>query len=579
MFPLLEIKKLTIQFPQSKDSHPAVDHINLTVQRGETLGIVGESGSGKSLTALAIMQLLAKQAQLTTGEIVLHLKDTENIVLNQLPEKALHKLRGNHIAMIFQEPMTALNPVMRCGKQLSEVLRLHKKLGRKEAYAQSLQLLNEVKLLNPEKVYKAYPHQLSGGQKQRVMIAMAMACKPALLIADEPTTALDVQVQQAIVDLIKDLKKKYQTTTLFISHDLNLVSNLADRIAVVYHGKIVEEAPVQELFTNPKHAYTKGLMECRPPVDKRLKQLPLLEDFLASDTLKRTEHLYSAENIISPLTRKYQHTKLYAQQPILSVKNLMVSYPVKKIFWGKTKEHFDAVNQVSFELYRGETLGLVGESGCGKTTLSRSLLLLNAATFGSIRYQNQDILQYNRAQQMAYRKKVQIIFQDPYGSLNPRLTAGQTILEPMKAHGLLLPKQRKNKVQELLDQVGLSEDAFNRYPHEFSGGQRQRISIARALAVEPEILICDESVSALDVSVQAQILNLLNRLKEELNLTYIFISHDLSVVRYMADRIMVMQAGKLVETNEADLLFTNPKHSYTQQLLSAIPEQIKKVED
>lgn len=572
MIPLLEINNLTISFKQNKQKNNAVDQLNLKVYRGETLGIVGESGSGKSLTSLAIIRLLSKQAHLDSGEIVLHLKDSEKLTLTQLSEKELRNLRGKHIAMIFQEPMTSLNPVMRCGKQVAEILLLHQSISKKEAKQKTLQLFDEVKLPRPEVMYNAYPHELSGGQKQRIMIAMAMACEPELLIADEPTTALDVSVQKSIIDLIQQLKSKYKTTTLFISHDLNLVSSIADHIAVVYQGKIVEYGPTKELFSNPKSSYTKGLLGCKPPLDKRLKQLPLLEDFLANNGDSRLRFLLSDKNEIAMESREKRHAELYKQQPLLKVENLSLTYPLKKSIFGKTLEELHAVDKVSFDLYKGETLGLVGESGCGKTSLSRCLLLLTKASEGSLYFEGQDVFKYSAADVKSFRKKVQIVFQDPYGSLNPRMKIGQAIMEPMIAHQLYAKQDRKQKTIELMEKVGLSSSGFNRYPHEFSGGQRQRISIARALAVNPEVLICDESVSSLDVSIQAQILNLLNQLKEDFNLSYLFISHDLSVLRFMSDRIMVMDSGKIIEINDADQLFTKPKHSYTKKLLSAIPK-------
>lgn len=572
MIPLLEINNLTISFKQNKQKNNAVDQLNLKVYRGETLGIVGESGSGKSLTSLAIIRLLSKQAHLDSGEIVLHLKDSEKLTLTQLSEKELRNLRGKHIAMIFQEPMTSLNPVMRCGKQVAEILLLHQSISKKEAKQKTLQLFDEVKLPRPEVMYNAYPHELSGGQKQRIMIAMAMACEPELLIADEPTTALDVSVQKSIIDLIQQLKSKYKTTTLFITHDLNLVSSIADHIAVVYQGKIVEYGPTKELFSNPKSSYTKGLLGCKPPLDKRLKQLPLLEDFLANNGDSRLRFLLSDKNEITMESREKRHAELYKQQPFLKVENLSLTYPLKKSIFGKTLEELHAVDKVNFDLYKGETLGLVGESGCGKTSLSRCLLLLTKASEGSLYFEGQDVFKYSAADVKSFRKKVQIVFQDPYGSLNPRMKIGQAIMEPMLAHQLYAKQDRKQKTIELMEKVGLSSSGFNRYPHEFSGGQRQRISIARALAVNPEVLICDESVSSLDVSIQAQILNLLNQLKEDFNLSYLFISHDLSVLRFMSDRIMVMDSGKIIEINDADQLFTKPKHSYTKKLLSAIPK-------
>lgn len=569
MIPVLEINELTLSFSQGKNETKAVDQLSIRINRGETLGIVGESGSGKSVTSLAIMQLLSKKAHIHSGEIVLHLKDNEKKDLLHLSDKEIRKLRGNHISMIFQEPMTSLNPVMKCGKQVDEVLLLHQKLSKKEAKAKTLALFSEVKLEDAAAIYEAYPHQLSGGQKQRIMIAMAMACKPALLIADEPTTALDVNVQYAVTELIRQLKEKYDTTTLFISHDLNLVSNIADYIAVVYKGKIVEYAKTSALFSNPKHAYTKGLMACRPPMDKRLKQLPLVDDFLYHQN--HAELLMKKENEITDEMRKQNHEEIYRKKPILKIEHLAVSFAVKKSLFGKVIKSTKAVDGINFEIYQGETLGLIGESGCGKTTLSRSLMGLIKADSGKIIFKDLPVSASDTKAIKSFRKKVQIVFQDPYGSLNPRLSIGEAIMEPMHAHRLYSKTQCREKTIELLNKVGLDENSFNRYPHEFSGGQRQRISIARALALSPEVLICDESVSSLDVSVQAQIINLLNSLKKEFGLTYLFISHDLAVVRYMSDRIMVMEKGRIIEIQEADMLFSRPQQAYTKRLIASIP--------
>lgn len=569
MIPVLEINELTLSFGQGKNETKAVDQLSVRINRGETLGIVGESGSGKSVTSLAIMQLLSKKAHINSGEIVLHLKDNEKRDLLRLSEKEIRKLRGNHIAMIFQEPMTSLNPVMKCGKQVDEALLQHLKISKKQAKAKTLALFSEVKLADVAAVYDAYPHQLSGGQKQRIMIAMAMACKPALLIADEPTTALDVNVQYAVSELIRQLKEKYGTTTLFISHDLNLVSNIADYIAVVYKGKIVEYAKTSALFSNPKHAYTKGLMACRPPMDKRLKKLPLVDDFLYHQN--RAEQLMEKENEITDEMRKQNHEEIYRKKPSLKIEHLAVSFAVKKSFFGKVIKSTKAVDGVKFEIYQGETLGLIGESGCGKTTLSRSLMGLIKADSGKIIFKDLPVSASHTKAIKSFRKKVQIVFQDPYGSLNPRLSIGAAIMEPMLAHRLYSKTQCREKTIELLKKVGLDENSFNRYPHEFSGGQRQRISIARALALSPEVLICDESVSSLDVSIQAQIINLLNNLKKEFGLTYLFISHDLAVVRYMSDRIMVMEKGRIIEVQEADMLFSRPQQEYTKRLIASIP--------
>ena len=517
--------------------------------------------------------------KITQGEIIYH-SNTKGIVdLVQLSEKQMREFRGNELAMIFQEPMTSLNPVFTCGDQVMEAILLHQKCTKKEAEEQTLQLFKEVQLPRPEAILKSYPHQLSGGQKQRVMIAMAMSCKPSVLIADEPTTALDVTVQATILELMSKLQQEHNMGILFITHDLGVIAELADRVVVMYKGKIVEQGNVFDIFANPQHPYTKGLLACRPPLDKRLKWLPTVADFMTTDENGQlVEHTASIQKltsslIITPEERNAAHQKLYAQQPILQVKNIRTSFPLKKNLFGKTLTYVHAVDDVSFDVYPGETLGLVGESGCGKTTLGRTILRLIEPTSGEIIFEGKTITALGSKEMREMRKDIQIIFQDPYSSLNPRITIGQAIMEPMQVHGILEnDKARKNRVIELLQRVNMNESHFYRYPHEFSGGQRQRICIARALALNPKFIICDESVSALDVSIQAQVLNLLNELKREFNFTYIFISHDLSVVKFMSDRMVVMNKGKIEEMGDADAIYNNPETEYTRRLISAIPK-------
>lgn len=561
---IIEINKLSIAFPQAQGQKVVVDDLCLRIPQGKTVGLVGESGSGKSMTSLAIMQLLDKKAQITKGQILVHLKDNEKEDLLQVDELVLRKLRGNRISMIFQEPMSALNPVMKCGKQVAEILEIHADLHKKDLKRKVLEMMLAVQLPDVERIYKSYPHELSGGQKQRLMIAMAMANEPELLIADEPTTALDVSVQKTILDLIQALKKQFNTSVLFITHDLGLISDIADEVAVMYQGKLVESGMVDQVLNHPQHRYTKALMACRPPMDKRPRYLPSVSDFLEQSETPEMEYVGREERIKS-------HEVLYAKEPILKIDQLLVSYPIKKNFRGKVVKKFDAVRKVDFELYQGETLGLVGESGCGKTSLSRALLGLKDSESGHIWWKGQDILNFKGSEWRQFRQKMQIIFQDPYGSLNPSIPIGEAVMEPMQVHLKRSNTEAKKEALLLLEKTGISSDQFYKYPSEFSGGQRQRISIARALAMKPEIIICDESVSALDVSVQAQILNLLNQLKEEYLLSYLFISHDLSVVKYMSDRIMVMKEGKFEEIEEADQLYAAPKSDYTQMLISSIP--------
>jgi peptide/nickel transport system ATP-binding protein len=563
MLPLLRINDLSIDFIAESGTTPALKNISLSVHRSEILAIVGESGSGKSVTALSILQLLAGTAKFSSGEIIFSEDGKNEIDLIRLPNKELQKIRGNKIAMIFQEPMTSLNPVFTCGNQVAESIQLHKKISTGEAKKQAIEWFRKVKLPEPEKVYSKYPHQLSGGQKQRVMIAMAICCKPSLLICDEPTTALDVTVQKNILQLIKELQEEQKMGVIFITHDLGVVSEIADKIAVMYKGKIVETNSRKEIFDTPQHPYTKGLLACRPLFHKKGERLPVVSDFLEE---RKTEIKSSDEK------QEIRNIKNDKPETLLRVKNLSVWFPVKKNLLGRSLSFTKAVNDVSFEVIKGETLGLVGESGCGKTTLGRTLLRLIEPTEGEIIYNGIDLTKKTSDEIISLRKDIQLVFQDPYSSLNPRLTIGSAITEPLKVHGQYKnEKQRKEKAVDLLEKVNLDSKHFHRYPHEFSGGQRQRIVIARALALNPSFIICDEPVSALDVSVQAQVLNLLNDIKKEFGFTTIFISHDLAVVRYISDRIMVMHKGKIVEQGVANEVYYHPKNEYTKNLIDSIP--------
>ncbi len=578
--PLLEVKNLVTQFKTDDEFIKAVNDISFTLHKGETIGIVGESGSGKSVTSLSIMQLIPNPpGKITGGEIIYHTKDNKIVDLVKTKNDEMRHYRGNEIAMIFQEPMTSLNPVITCGNQVMEVILLHQKVTKREAREKTIKLFEEVQLPNPELMLDRYPHQISGGQKQRVMIAMAMSCNPNILIADEPTTALDVTVQKTILELMKKLQQEHNMGILFITHDLGVIAELADTVVVMYKGKVVEQGPVLDIFSDPKHPYTKSLLACRPPLDKRLKRLPVVSDFMVrnenGDIVELDKKVSDAVNsvIISNEERKKNHIELYQRDKILELKNVKTWFPSEKTLFGKVLSYTKAVDDVSFDVYEGETLGLVGESGCGKTTLGRTILKLTEAIDGQIFYKRQELLRMKESDFRAHRKDMQIIFQDPYSSLNPRITVGDAIMEPMKIHNIFpTSRQRRDKVHELLKKVGLDEKYFHRYPHEFSGGQRQRICIARALGLSPKFIICDESVSALDVSVQAQVLNLLNELKEEFKFTYIFISHDLSVVKFMSDRMVVMQKGKVEEMGDPDEIYINPKSEYTRKLIDSIPK-------
>ena len=562
MQPLLSIQNLSIDFHTESSITKALKNITIEINSGEVVALVGESGSGKSITALSILQLLpSPPAKYTSGEIIFT-EENNSIDLLKRSRHEMQNIRGNKIAMIFQEPMTSLNPVLTCGSQIQEALIQHKKISKREAKKQTIEWFDIVKLPTPSNMYDRYPHQLSGGQKQRVMIAMAMCCEPSLLICDEPTTALDVTVQKTILQLLKELQQQSNMGIIFITHDLGVVAEIADRAVVMYKGEIVEQNSVKEIFFNPQHAYTKALLACRPVNHERGKRLPIVSDFMEVSTTEKKQE--------TPTEKKGSST-----DNVLKIENLSVWFPTKKSIFGKTLTYTKAVDDVSFDLYKGETLGLVGESGCGKTTLGRTLLRLIEPTSGKIIYNGIDLTAKKRDEIRALRKEMQIIFQDPYSSLNPRITIGSAIAEPLKVHGInSTEKQRRNKVADLLEKVDLKAEHFNRYPHEFSGGQRQRIVIARALALNPSFIVCDESVSALDVSVQAQVLNLLNDLKKEFGFTIIFISHDLSVVRYISDRIMVMNKGKIEETGAADNVYFNPQSDYTKRLIASIPKGV-----
>ncbi|MCS6796675.1 MAG: ABC transporter ATP-binding protein [Raineya sp.] len=594
--PLLEVKNLSITFTTAKGTVQAVKDISFTVYKGETLGIVGESGSGKSVSSLAILRLIQEGVgKVTQGEIIFNSPRHGRVNLLELTEDQMRKdIRGNDIAMIFQEPMTSLNPVFTCGEQVVETILLHQEVSREEAKKRALTLFEKVKFPEPERIFKAYPHEISGGQKQRVMIAMALSCEPALLIADEPTTALDVTVQAEVLRLIQELSNELDMSVIFITHDLGVIAEIADRVLVMYRGNILEKNDTWELFYNPKHPYTKGLLACRPRSNMKMRVLPVVADFMevlpTGEIIEKNklgsvgEALVMNVEIEEDIIERKKEISLQSK-PILEVRNLKKYFPVKTkgIFKKEVVEYKKAVDDVSFNVYQGETLGLVGESGCGKTTLGRMILHLIPPTEGEVIFEGKNIFALKPNEVRQLRKDMQIIFQDPYSSLNPRMPVGMAIMEPMRVFGIGKDdKERKEKVIELLETVSLKASHFNHYPHEFSGGQRQRIAIARALAVEPKFIVCDESVSALDVSVQAQVLNLLNELKEKYHLTYIFISHDLSVVRFMADRILVMNQGKIEEIGYSEDIYNSPQQPYTKRLIGSIPEsdteEIRKIQ-
>ena len=557
---LLQINNLNISFGKKKALTQVLHEVSFSVPKNKIVGVVGESGSGKSVTSMAVMGLLPKKTTYVEGEILF-----EGTNLLELSAKKLRALRGKEIAMIFQEPMSALNPSMTCGKQVVEMLQLHLNMSFKEAKKETLALFEKVKLPRPKSIFTSYPHQISGGQMQRVMIAMAISCKPKLLIADEPTTALDVTVQKDILQLLKSLQQETGMSLVFISHDLALVSEIADEVVVMLKGEVVETGSVFLIFKLPKKPYTKALLASRPSLEKRLKKLPTIASL-------STNEFHPEE--ISAQQRANRHKKIYLQAPLLEVSNVSKTYYQQIGLFRKPSE-VKAVDDVSFSIYEGETVGLVGESGCGKSTLGKTILQLEKATSGKVLYRGKDLTQLNSKEIRTLRKEIQLIFQDPYSSLNPRKTIGNAIEEPMKVHGLAGSKTiREQRGKVLLERVGLDASFYNRYPHELSGGQRQRVGIARTIAMEPKLIICDESVSALDISVQAQVLNLLNELKEDFGFTYVFISHDLAVVKYMADQLLVMNQGKIVEMGDADEIYAQPHEAYTKKLIEAIPKGI-----
>ena len=557
---ILNIKNLTISFGNKKSNVEVVHGISLHINKNEILGVVGESGSGKSVTAMSILGLLPEKNTFVKGEIFFNKKD-----LLKDSKNNVRKLRGNDIAMIFQEPMTALNPSLTCGNQVSEIIQHHLNHSISKAKKETISLFEKVKLPRSRELYNSYPHQISGGQMQRVMIAMAIACKPKLLIADEPTTALDVTVQKEIMLLLKEIQKETKMSMLFISHDLGLVSEIADRVLVMHKGDVVEEGSAFQVFKMPKEDYTKALMASRPSLDVRLKVLPTVAS-LTEKSFKPIE--------VTPQERALKHKDLYTKKPLLEILNVKKEYYSNAGFFNK-KKIVNAVNEVSFKIFEGETLGLVGESGCGKSTLGKVILQLEKATSGSIKYRGKELTKLKTSELRKLRKEIQLIFQDPYSSLNPRMLIGEAIMEPMKVYRIgKNDRERKSNVLRILNRVELDDSYFNRYPHELSGGQRQRVGIARTIAMEPKLVVCDESVSALDISVQAQVLNLLNELKDDFGFTYIFISHDLAVVKFMADQLLVMKDGKIEEIGDADEIYANPTKEYTQKLIKSIPKGI-----
>ena len=563
--PIISVENLSVNFKTEDATTIAIQEISFSIEKGKTLAIVGESGSGKSVSALSILKLLPEKiTEKKSGKITFYTKENATIDILTASNTQIEKIRGNDIGIIFQEPMTSLNPLMKCGIQVAEVLMLHKKLSKEKAIEETIRLFEEVKLPNPSNIIHRYPHELSGGQKQRVMIAMAICCNPNLLIADEPTTALDVTVQKAILELLKELQIKYNMAILFITHDLNLVKSFADNVLVLFKSKMIEYNSSFEIFNHPKDIYTQSLIACRPSTTERVKYLKTVEEIISKDETHDPE-----SNIISLHSFNDRLTTLQKYAPIFEINHLKIWYPTKTNFFGKPTAFFKAVNDVQLTIHESETMGLVGESGCGKTTIGKAMVKLVDITEGEILYKGKNINDFSKSELNEYRRQVQIIFQDPYSSLNPRITIGNAILEPMHVHGIFNPTERKEKVAELLEKVGLLPAHFNRYPHEFSGGQRQRISIARCLAVNPSFIICDESVSALDVSVQAQVLNLLVSLREEFKLSYLFISHDLGVVKHICDHISVMQKGVIVEKNNAEELYAHPNNLYTQALINS----------
>jgi peptide/nickel transport system ATP-binding protein len=578
---LLSVRNLQVTFRGDEGLVHAVKNISFDLAQGQTLGIVGESGSGKSATALAIMGLLGESGRISNGEVLFRPTGKPPVDLVKVSSQKMRQYRGDCISMVFQEPMTSLNPLFTCGYQIIEAIRLHQNVSADEAKSRTIQLFNEVQLPNPEQLIERYPHELSGGQLQRVMIALAISCNPQLIIADEPTTALDVTVQAAILDLLKQIQRSRQMSMIFITHDLGILAEIADRAIVMNQGEVVENGTTAEILQTPQHPYTKGLIACRPQSDRQLRLLPTVSDFMAIENGQIVEKVPTDSRyleVIPPEEIAARMDELQKQEPILSVENLRIEFPIRSIF-GLKKRNVVAVNNISFDVYPSETLGLVGESGCGKTTTGRAILGLTNAVMGSVKFEGREISRLRGEALQKLRCDLQVIFQDPYGSLNPRMSVGDAIAEPLlihshqeRFHRYRHAEARKERAAYLLDRVGLTKSAMRRYPHEFSGGQRQRICIARALALNPKLIVADEPVSALDVSVQAQVLNLLKELQAEFGLTYIFISHDLGVVKFMSDRIMVMNEGAIVELNTAESIYSNPQQPYTQKLINAIPK-------
>ena len=594
--PVIDVSDLRTYFHTDDGVVKAVDNVSLTIKEGHTLGVVGESGSGKSVTSLSIMGLLASSAKIESGKIAFLGND-----LIGLPDNEMRKIRGSEISMIFQEPMTSLNPVFKVGHQVMEAILLHQDVSKAEARRMTIDLFDEVGIPDPEQRVDSYPHQMSGGQKQRVMIAMALSCNPRLLIADEPTTALDVTIQSQILEMLRDLRDNRGMAILFITHDLGVIAEIADDVLVMFKGKIVEYGSILDIFTKPKHPYTAGLLACRPRLDSPYKRLPTVSDFMSVSPSGEISKKKLDETRMKELTSQgrgrllhpkivleglgYPEASLKAdwaddstcvadgEQPVLQVKSLRVHFPVRRGLFQRVVSHVKAVDGVSFDVYKGQTLGLVGESGCGKTTTGRAILRLTPITSGSVQFRDFKVSEMTNTELQDIRKEMQIIFQDPYGSLNPRMTVESALIEPMRLHGIGSSRRERREIAaSLMNEVGLEPSHLRRYPHEFSGGQRQRICIARALTVEPEFLICDESVSALDVSVQAQVLNLLNDLQDRRGLTYIFISHDLSVVKFMADMMAVMYDGEIIEFGPSEAIYADPKNDYTKKLISATPK-------
>jgi peptide/nickel transport system ATP-binding protein len=580
---LLSVRNLQVSFRGDEGIVHAVKNISFDLAQGQTLGIVGESGSGKSATALAIMGLLGESGKITNGEVIFRPSGDVPLDLVRVSPQNMLKYRGDRISMVFQEPMTSLNPLFTCGYQVIEAIRLHQKVSEQEAEIRTIQLFQEVQLPNPEQLIARYPHELSGGQLQRVMIAMAISCNPQLIIADEPTTALDVTVQATILELLKEIQRSRQMSMIFITHDLGILATIADKAIVMNQGEVVESGDTQSIFQAPKHPYTKGLIACRPQSDRQLRLLPTVSDFMEIQNGQMVEKEPNDPRyleVVPPEEIAARLAELQKQEPILSVQNLRIEFPIRSIL-GLKKRYLVAVNNISFDVYRGETLGLVGESGCGKTTTGRAILGLTSSVMGSVKFEGHEISKLKGEALQKLRCDLQVVFQDPYGSLNPRMSVGEAIAEPLIVHShqerfarYRKAGARQERVAYLLERVGLTKSAMRRYPHEFSGGQRQRICIARALALNPKLIIADEPVSALDVSVQAQVLNLLKELQAEFGLTYIFISHDLGVVKFMSDRIMVMNKGEIVELDTAEAIYTNPQQTYTKNLISAIPKAL-----